>query len=183
MIYDKALFDLVPHETFTFSKLWILYSHFLIRHKQLDKARKLFGQALGRCPRRKIFKAYAQLEEKLAQFDRCRKIYERQIEVFPDSSDTWIEYAEFESQLEEHERARSIFEVAINRPNLDMPENVWKAYIDMEISLKSYDRVRDLYSKLLARTKHVKVWLSFAKFEEDSAKDAQKARQVYQDAS
>jgi len=60
-----------------------------------------------------------------------------------------------------------------------MPENVWKAYIDFEISLKAFDRVRDLYTKLLARTKHVKVWLSYAKFEEDSAQDAQRARKVY----
>ena len=72
--------------------------------------------------------------------------------------------------------------MAINRPNLDMPENVWKAYIDLEISLNSTERVRDLYSRLLARTKHVKVWLSYAKFEEDTAGDVQRARQVYTDA-
>ena len=75
------------------------------------------------------------MEEKLGDFDRCRKIYEKQIEVYPDTCSTWIEYAEFEAQLEEVERARGIFEVAINRPNLDMPENVWKAYIDLEIAL------------------------------------------------
>lgn len=74
---------MIPHEQFTFAKLWILYAHFLVRQLNLDKARKVFGQALGRCPRQKLFKAYAQLEEKLAQFDRCRKIYERQIQVFP----------------------------------------------------------------------------------------------------
>ena len=89
------------------------------------------------------------MEEKLGDFDRCRKIYEKQIEVYPDNCSTWIEYAEFEAQLEEHERARGIFEVAINRPNLDMPENVWKSYIDMEISLSLYDHVRDLYKRLL----------------------------------
>ena len=41
-IYEKAL-TLIPHESFTFSKLWILYSQFLIRMKQTDKARKILG--------------------------------------------------------------------------------------------------------------------------------------------
>ncbi len=106
------------------------------------------------------------MEEKLAQFDRCRKIYERQIEVFPENSQTWIEYADFEAQLEEYDRARGVFEIAINRPSgMDMPENVWKAYIDMEIALSEFEKVRDLYRQLLTRTKHVKVWISYAKFE------------------
>ena len=45
--------------------------------------------------------------------------------IFPENSDVWIEFAEFESQLDEVERARQIFEMAITRPNLDMPEKVW----------------------------------------------------------
>lgn len=39
--------------------------------------------ALGMCPKPKIFKSYAELELQLGQVDRCRKIYERQVEVFP----------------------------------------------------------------------------------------------------
>jgi len=62
--------------------------------------------------------------------------------------------------------------MAISRPSLDMPENVWKSYIDLEISLKEFTRVRDLYKRLLTRTKHVKVWISFGKFEQDSAQDS-----------
>ncbi len=101
----------------------------------------------------------------MTQFERCRKIYEKQIEVFPESSETWIEYGEFETQLEEYDRARAIYELAINRQNLDMPENVWKSYIDLEIALQEFGKVRELYRRLLTRTKHVKVWISFAKFE------------------
>jgi crooked neck len=57
-----------------------------------------------------------------------------------------------------------------------MPENVWKSFIDFEISVGLYDRVRDLYKRLLQRTKHVKVWLSYAKFEAENALDAELAR-------
>ena len=97
-------------------------------------------------------------------------------------SQTWIDYAEFEGQLDEIERARAIFEIAINRPNLDMPENVWKSYIDLEISQSAYDNVRALYRRLLQKSKHVKVWISYAKFEQENSQDASKARAVYAEA-
>jgi crooked neck len=71
--------------------------------------------------------------------------------------------------LEELDRARAIFEIAINRSNLDMPENVWKSYIDFEIGLNRLDNVRELYRRLLTKTKHVKVWISYAKFEQENA--------------
>ncbi|KAM3361450.1 hypothetical protein P3S68_016304 [Capsicum galapagoense] len=63
------------------------------------------------------------------------------------------------------ERARAIFELAIDQPSLDMPELLWKAYIDFEISEGEFERTRALFERLLNRTKHLKVWISFAKFE------------------
>ena len=53
----------------------------------------------------------------------------------------------------------------LGQPRLDMPEILWKAYIDFEIEQEETDRARDLYKRLLTRTQHVKVWLSFAQFE------------------
>ena len=41
----------------------------------------------------------------------------------------------------------------------------WQAYIDFEISEGEYERTRGLYERLLDRTKHLKVWISYAKFE------------------
>lgn len=80
--------------------------------------------------------------------------------------------------MEEFDRARAIYEMAFTR-TIDMPENLWKSYIDMEISQGNYSRVRDLYVKLLTKTKHVKVWLSYARFESDTAHDPQCARVVF----
>jgi len=42
---------------------------------------------------------------------------------------------------------------------------VWKAYIDYQIEQEEFQKARDLYERLLDRTQHVKVWISFAKFE------------------
>merc|ERR1712038_761457 len=47
----------------------------------------------------------------------------------------------------------------------DMPEILWKAYIDFECEQEETDRARDLYRRLLSKTQHVKVWLSYAQFE------------------
>ena len=86
-------------------------------------------------------------------------------------SEAWVAYAEFEWAIGEIERARSIFELVIgeNQPQivLDMPERVWKAYIDAEIDFVNknggtFDKARNLYQKLLLKSKHVKVWASFA---------------------
>jgi crooked neck len=49
----------------------------------------------------------------LYEFERCRKIYTKQLEDFPHSSNVWMDYAEFEAGLEENERAREIYELAI----------------------------------------------------------------------
>ena len=66
-----------------------------------------------------------------------------------------------------------------------MPESVWKAYIDFEIESNedgSFSHARELYSRLLTLTNHVKVWLSWAKFEHETAHDIEKARSRFMEA-
>jgi len=46
-----------------------------------------------------------------------------------------------------------------------------QAYIDFEISEGEYDRTRELYKRLLDRTKHLKVWISCAKFEASAVEE------------
>ncbi|KAA0052082.1 ty3-gypsy retrotransposon protein [Cucumis melo var. makuwa] len=46
-----------------------------------------------------------------------------------------------------------------------------KAYIDFEISEHEFERTRELYERLLDRTKHLKVWISYAKFEASAMED------------
>jgi crooked neck len=51
------------------------------------------------------------------------------------------------------------------QPALDMPEVLWKSFIDFESGEGEDERVRSLYERLLKRTIHPKVWLSYALFE------------------
>ena len=146
----------------------------------------LKGQAIGMCPKDKLFKGYIELEIELREFDRCRILYEKYLEFNPQNCTTWIKYAELESILGDIERARAIYELAVDQLRLDMPEIVWKAYIDFEIEQQEYDKCRELYNRLLAKTQHVKVWLSYAQFEannpENIENSKEKAREIYKKA-
>lgn len=44
----EAILNLIPHEKFSFSKLWILYAHFQVRQMNIVKARKILGQAIAK---------------------------------------------------------------------------------------------------------------------------------------
>jgi crooked neck len=169
--YDRArevmreLLKLVPHNEFSFSKVWIMAAKFELRRKKLDAFRKIMGLAIGLAPKPKIFDAYIEVESQLVNVDRCRSLYEKSLELNPRDCESWVKYAELEKDLGETERGRAIFEMAIEQPALDMPESLWKAYIDFEISIGNRVEARALYERLLEKTEHVKVWMSFAKFE------------------
>lgn len=66
-----------------------------------------------------------------------------------------------------------------------MPEILWKSYIDFEIEQDESDRARDLYKRLLSKTQHVKVWMSYAQFELSVAHDdrIEQARHIYEEAN
>lgn len=183
-IYQECL-KLIPHKTFTFAKIWLMKAHFEIRQKQLTTARKTLGQAIGMCPKDKLFKGYIELELKLFEFVRCRTLYEKHIEWNPANCQAWIKFAELERGLDDLVRARAIFELAVSQPVLDMPELLWKAYIDFEEEEGEYERTRLLYERLLEKTDHVKVWISYAHFEinvpddeEEEAQDDEEERPV-----
>lgn len=173
-IYQTCL-NLIPHKKFTFAKVWLLAAQFEIRQGNLTGARKLLGRAIGMCPKDKLFDGYIDLERRLFEFVRCRTLYEKHVEYNPANCQTWIRFAELERGLDDLDRARAIFELAVSQPQLDMPELLWKAYIDFEEEEGEYERTRDLYERLLDKTDHVKVWISYAHFEinipEDDADD------------
>ena len=61
---------------------------------------------------------------------------------------------------------------------------LWKSYIDFETEIGQFDRARDLYKRLLQRTQHVKVWISYAQFEAalESEEALAEARAIYEQA-
>lgn len=167
----KAAIAVVPHRRFTFAKLWVQYARFEVRRLDLPTARKIMGTAIGMAPKLKLFSAYIELELSLKEFDRARKIYEKALEWDPTNSQTWVRFAELEKNLFDTDRARALFELGVGQAEgveegltggLDMPEIVWKAYIDFEFEERQWERVDLLYERLLEKSGHVKVWISYA---------------------
>lgn len=185
----RTCISIIPHKSFTFAKIWIMFAKFEIRQLELKNARKLLGRAIGMCPKPKLYKGYIEMELQLREIERCRILYEQFLKYSPSYVYAWVKFAELETLLEELERARAIYELAVDQPLLDMPEMLWKAYIDFEIELQEHDNARNLYRRLLEKTDHPKVWVSFAELElsirEDTA-DSQcdafrRARSVFEE--
>lgn len=183
----KACLDIIPHKNFTFAKVWLLFAHFEVRQKNLQGTRRILGTGIGKCPKNKLYRGYIELELQLREFERCRILYEKFLEFGPENCTSWMKYAELETILGDTERAEAIYELAINQPKLDMPEVLWKAYIDFQIEQEEYDKTRKLYRRLLERTQHVKVWISFANFElsiqSENGENVINTRKVYSEGN
>uniref|UniRef100_A0A672FKK1 Crooked neck pre-mRNA splicing factor 1 n=1 Tax=Salarias fasciatus TaxID=181472 RepID=A0A672FKK1_SALFA len=174
---------------------WFDYLRLVESDADPETVREVYERAIANIPpiqekrhwRRYIYLwiNYALYEELEVKFDRCRKLYEKYLEFTPENCTTWIKFAELETILGDIERARAIFELAIGQPRLDMPEVLWKSYIDFEIEQEEFGNTRNLYKRLLQRTQHVKVWISYAKFELsiDGPERLQKCRQIYEEAN
>ncbi|KAI8816104.1 uncharacterized protein EV422DRAFT_572167 [Fimicolochytrium jonesii] len=163
-VYQQCL-KIIPHKSFTFAKVWLLYAKFLVRQMDLASARKTLGTAIGMAPKERLFKGYIELELQLREFDRVRALYEKYLQWNPANCYAWIKFAELERMLGDSERSRAVFEIAVDQPVLDMPEVLWKGYIDFEVGEEEWAKARALYERLLQRTEHVKVWISYATFE------------------
>jgi len=163
-VYQTCL-SLIPHSKFSFAKIWTYAAKLHVRRRDLVAARKLLGKAIGLCGKEKIFVEYIALELALGEVDRCRALYTNYLKAMPHNCQAWSKYAELERSVGETERCRALYELAVSQQALDMPEMLWKGFIDFEIEEGEGDKARKLYERLLERTGHVKVWISFAQFE------------------
>uniref|UniRef100_A0A7S3V5X6 Suppressor of forked domain-containing protein n=1 Tax=Chaetoceros debilis TaxID=122233 RepID=A0A7S3V5X6_9STRA len=163
-VYDACL-EIIPHAQFSFAKIWVQAAKLHVRKRDLDAARKLLGKAIGLCGKEKIFIEYISLELTLGEIDRCRALYNNYLKAMPHNCKAWSRYADLERSVGETDRCRALYELAVSQQALDMPEVLWKGYIDFEIEEGEGDMARGLYERLLERTGHVKVWISFAQFE------------------
>ncbi|EPY73299.1 crooked neck-like 1 protein-like protein [Camelus ferus] len=180
-VYERAVAHVPPVPE---KRHWRRYIYLWVNYALYEEL-EAKGTSIGKCPKNKLFKGYIELELQLREFDRCRKLYEKFLEFGPENCTSWIKFAELETILGDIERARAIYELAISQPRLDMPEVLWKSYIDFEIEQEETERTRNLYRRLLQRTQHVKVWISFAQFELSSGKEGSvaKCRQIYEEAN
>mmetsp|Transcript_18676 Transcript_18676/g.38182 ORF Transcript_18676/g.38182 Transcript_18676/m.38182 type:complete len:688 (-) Transcript_18676:34-2097(-) len=179
----KACLDVIPHRSFSFAKIWVLAAKNHIRRRDLDAARKVMGRAIGMCGKESIFSEYIGFELALGEVDRCRALYGKYLEAYPSNCEAWRKYGELEASVGETERARALLELAVSQQELDMPEVLWKAFIDFEIEQGEGTKARELFSRLLEKTGHVKVWIAYANFEASAVGEGlEAARGTYEKA-
>jgi len=176
-VYDTMI-KVVPHKKFSFAKMWKLYAEFEVRQLELSRARSIFGRAIAECQKERIFLDYADLEMRLGNVERCRKIYGKFLELHSQNPKAWTVYVDLEDSVGETERARALCELAIKQDRLDMPELVWKRYIDLEVVHEELERARDVWQRLLGKSNHVRVFIAYSEFEARTAKSMKDCREA-----
>ncbi|GMM35066.1 Clf1 protein [Saccharomycopsis crataegensis] len=171
----KRLLEIIPHESFTFSKVWINYAEFEIRQHKLTDARRILGRSLGIHGKPKTFKYYISLEKSLKEMDRVRKLYENYLIKFPHLINVWLEYATLETNLGDHDRATGIYEIATAEPAINNSLIVWYKYVNfLSEEVYDYDKARGVLERVLEMNKqNVKVWIKIALFEATAPNEAQ----------
>ncbi|KAJ8628811.1 hypothetical protein MRB53_022134 [Persea americana] len=65
---------MIPHNKFSFAKIWLLAAQFEIRQKYLEAAWLILGHAIGMAPKHKMFNKYMEIELRLGNIDCCRAL-------------------------------------------------------------------------------------------------------------
>ena len=99
-VYDACL-GLIPHQKFSFAKVWIYAGKLHVRRRDLQSARKLLGKAIGMCGKEKIFIEYIALELMLGEVGRCRTLYNNYLKAMPHNCRAWAKYADLERSVGE----------------------------------------------------------------------------------
>lgn len=174
----KAALALVPHEKFTFAKLWIMFSNFLIRSdKHLNEVRKVLGRAIGEgclaLPKRKIFEHYISLEKKMGEIIRVRKIFDKWLEVtflFDKSRGTSLatyvleQYIQFEQSLGESERCMELYKLGIHE-HFSGNWSILTSFIELLKDEFRYEKAREVIRKQINNSDDPALWNMAALFE------------------
>uniref|UniRef100_A0A0E0DPB6 Suppressor of forked domain-containing protein n=1 Tax=Oryza meridionalis TaxID=40149 RepID=A0A0E0DPB6_9ORYZ len=174
-VYERAIANIPPADEKRYWQryiyLWINYALYEeLDAKDGERTREVYSECLKLVPHKKFTFAKmwlmaAQFEIRQRNLKAARQILGNAIGMSPKGKIFKKKYAELEKNLSETDRARSIYELAIAQPALDTPEVLWKEYLQFEIDENEFDRTRELYERLLDRTKHLKVWISYTEFE------------------
>ena len=54
IFFSRECLKLIPHEKFSFAKIWLLAAQFEIRQLNLKGARQILGNAIGKAPKDKV---------------------------------------------------------------------------------------------------------------------------------
>lgn len=134
----------------------------------IDRCRKLYERYLEWSPENFYsWRNYAEFEMSLAETERARAIFQLAIsQPALDMPELLWKVKIFNLIQSKEVKISQTFETIRSLNSLYC---LWQTFIDFEISEGELERTRALYERLLDRTKHCKVWVSFANFEASAA--------------
>jgi len=170
------------------TKLYLGYVHLERQLGEVDRCRAVFSKLVTDCPSKvRAFTEFADFERDVGEYARARAIYDLGIDqpVLDKPDLLWKAYIDFEIGLEKRKRKQQKKSHhhppgstdALDDDLLDDDDDL----LDDEELDDGRRRVSDLYERLLEKSKHAKVWISYAKYELDS-ESTERARAIFQRA-
>lgn len=168
-LYSKVIEEIIIPSKLSYNKIWLMFAQFEIRQENIDLARKILGRCIGISPNKELFQEYINIEIKLKEFDRVRKLYEKFIEFNPMDMSTWFAYIQLEENLGDEDRVRGIFRIMLNNEvmnlGLDVRKIIMEKFITFETDVEEYNNGKSLYREFLEITNYsLETWISYAMY-------------------
>uniref|UniRef100_A0A915II81 Pre-mRNA-splicing factor SYF1 n=1 Tax=Romanomermis culicivorax TaxID=13658 RepID=A0A915II81_ROMCU len=204
-IFEKAL-TVNYTKVDDLASVWCEFAEMEMRHNDFDRALKLLKRATAAPPQRtyyfdekepvqnrvykslKVWTLYADVQETLDDFDACKAVYDRIIDLKIATPQIIFNYAMFLEESNHFEEAFKVYEKGVALFRWPHVEQIWNTYLVKFIKRyggKKLERVRDLFEECLESCppEHAKnFFLLYAKVEEEHGL-ARRAMEIYDRAT
>ncbi|TQS33428.1 hypothetical protein Golomagni_06227, partial [Golovinomyces magnicellulatus] len=119
---------------------------------------------------------YAQWELEQKEFARARSVFERALDVHPNSVQLWIRYIESEMKSRNINHARNLLDRAVTRqPRVD---KLWYKYVYMEEMLGNIPGTRQVFDRWMQWQPDEAAWSAYIKMEKRYG-EFERAREIF----
>jgi crooked neck len=183
------------------TKTWLKFARFEEDMKKIDRARLVYEQAVASLGQQHgdedLFLTFAKFEARHKEFERANAIYQYGLSILPKNRaqklmDLYTQFQKQHGTIEDMEevlasKKRHHYEDELKRNPNDY--DLWFDYARLEEVYGQIQRVRDVYERAIAHVppasekrlwkRYIYLWMYYAVFEELTACDMERTRQVY----
>ncbi|KAN0109551.1 hypothetical protein V8E52_009194 [Russula decolorans] len=133
-------------------------------HEYRGRKRKEFEERIRRTRGSiKEWLQYASWEASQNEFARARSVFERALDVDPQSGPLWLTYTETELKSRNVQHARNLFDRAVTL--LPRVDQLWYKYVYLEELLQNIAGARQIFERWMAWEPDDKAWQAYIKLE------------------
>ncbi|TBU07254.1 hypothetical protein CWI36_0301p0010 [Hamiltosporidium magnivora] len=145
-----------------YSKVFVEYAKYFERANKISESRKIYGKAIGLLPTSEVFENYLEMEKKLKEDDRVRKIYEKYLENDLENGLVWLEFSKWEYKHLVMYRTHSILDLGLKYAEFNRKE-IFEFYIEIEKKIDCLKTCK-LYEKFCNEFPKEENYFSFFEF-------------------